>query len=191
MSRVWRARARVEAPAADRISLITRHGVVQLAKDARQISVDGRSVSLAAPVRVRQGAWRVPGDLLVRGLPTLLGAGVRVTPTEIREARPAPSAPPRGRSCVLPSRRRPARSPCRRSRRPVRSRPPAPRGRAAPAEPVEPARTEPESPRALAPPAGCSRARGASRSARTLPTRGSWSRPTPRSSRGSSRPMPA
>src|SRR5215470_6187240 len=80
-------------PGADRIRLITRHGVVQVAKDARRITVDGRAVSLSAPVRVRQGTWRVPGDLLGQALPTLLGTKVRVTPGEVREARALPPAP--------------------------------------------------------------------------------------------------
>ncbi|HEX2483201.1 MAG TPA: N-acetylmuramoyl-L-alanine amidase [Methylomirabilota bacterium] len=147
------------APGGDRISLVTRHGVVQLAKDARQISVDGRAVSLAAPVRVRQGAWRVPGDLLVRGLPTLLGAGVRVTPTEIREARPVPPglAKPSVRPAVASAPRAVA-VPALALPRPV---PPAgaPSAALAPAEPVEPARPEPESPRAPVRPAGRSSAR--------------------------------
>jgi len=37
------------------MSLVSRHGVVQVTRDARRITVDGRPVSLAAPVRVRQG----------------------------------------------------------------------------------------------------------------------------------------
>jgi hypothetical protein len=171
------------APGGDRISLVTRHGVVQLAKDARQISVDGRAVSLAAPVRVRQGAWRVPGDLLVRGLPTLLGAGVRVTPTEIREARPVPPglAKPSARPPVASAPRAvavPALAPPRRPRWPLRSR----SSRRGPSPRVHAPRCVPRAalPRAWS----CG-------SARTLPTRGWSSRPTPRSSRGSSRPRPA
>ena len=89
----------------DRMSLVSRHGVVQVARDARRITVDGQPVSLAAPVRVRQGTWRVPSDLLARALPTLVGTRVRVT--DVREARgippggatptvqPAVAAPPR------------------------------------------------------------------------------------------------
>src|SRR5262245_34092971 len=52
----------------DRVSLVTRHGVMHLTRDAKRVTVGGRPVALAAPVRVRQGTWRVPGDLLVRGL---------------------------------------------------------------------------------------------------------------------------
>src|SRR5215468_788597 len=79
-------------PGADRMRLISRHGVVQVTRDARRIMVDGRAVSLSAPVRVRQGTWRVPGDLLGQALPTLLGTKVRVTPGEIREVRAIPPA---------------------------------------------------------------------------------------------------
>jgi N-acetylmuramoyl-L-alanine amidase len=77
----------------DRMSLVSRHGVVQVARDARRITVDGQPVSLAAPVRVRQGTWRVPGDLLVRALPTLVGTRVRVT--DVREARGIPPGGPK------------------------------------------------------------------------------------------------
>jgi N-acetylmuramoyl-L-alanine amidase len=79
-------------PGADRMRMISRHGVIQVARDARRISVDGRAVSLLAPVRVRQGTWRVPGDLLGQALPTLLGTKVRVKPGETREVRPLPPA---------------------------------------------------------------------------------------------------
>ena len=78
-------------PRGDRMSLVSRHGVVQVARDARRITVDGRPVSLATPVRVRQGTWRVPSDLLARALPTLVGTGVRLMPAEIREARGIPA----------------------------------------------------------------------------------------------------
>src|SRR5262245_39701176 len=71
----------------DRISLVTRRGVVQMARDARVVTLDGRPVSLSAPVRVRQGTWRVPSDLLGRALPTLIGTGVRVTSGEAHPAR--------------------------------------------------------------------------------------------------------
>src|SRR5215470_4309529 len=79
-------------PGADRMRLISRHGVVQVTRDTRRIMVDGRAVSLSAPIRVRQGTWRVPGDLLAQALPTLLGTKVRVTPGEIREVRAIPPA---------------------------------------------------------------------------------------------------
>ena len=148
VARLVSASAR-RASGGDRISLVTRHGVVQLAKDAREISVDGRALSLAAPVRVRQGSWRVPGDLLVRGLPALVGAGVRVTPAEIRVARPVLPAP------AKPSVRPAVASPPRAVPVPMLA-PPRPASPAAPlsvvaapAEPVEPVRPEAESPRAV------------------------------------------
>ncbi|MCI0547013.1 MAG: hypothetical protein L0027_06990, partial [Candidatus Rokubacteria bacterium] len=59
-------------PRGERMSLVSRYGVVQVARDARRITIDGRPVSLSAPVRVRQGTWRVPSDLLGRALPTLI-----------------------------------------------------------------------------------------------------------------------
>jgi N-acetylmuramoyl-L-alanine amidase len=134
--------------------------VVQLVKDAREIRVDGRAVSLAAPVRVRLGAWHVPGDLLVRGLPALIGSGVRVTPTEVREARPAPSSPakPSVRPAVAPAPRAvvtPPLAPPPRPVAPASSPPAAP----APSPPVDVARVEPETSRAPARPVGRSSSR--------------------------------
>ena len=41
----------VRGPGADRMRLVSRHGVVQIARDARRITVAGRAVSLSAPVR--------------------------------------------------------------------------------------------------------------------------------------------
>jgi N-acetylmuramoyl-L-alanine amidase len=79
-------------PGADRVRLVSRHGVVQVARDARRITVAGRVVSLSAPVRVRQGTWRVPGDLLGHALPALVGTKVRVTPGVTREVRTIPPA---------------------------------------------------------------------------------------------------
>ena len=131
----------------DRVSLVTRRGVVQLARDTRRITVDGRPVALTAPVRVSQGAWRVPGDLLVRGLPALVGTGVRVTPTESDGARPAVASP--AKPAVRPAVAEPPR--------PVAvpavstPRPEAPTGATPeppPAEPARPPREEPDAPRA-------------------------------------------
>ena len=140
----------------DRMSLVSRRGVVQVTRDARRVTVDGRPVTLAAPVRVRQGTWRVPSDLLARALPTLIGTGVRVArPTPARRALPPGSDKPAARPAVaapppalavpavaapapeMPGRRRPRRPRRRRARSspraPSRSRrrPPAPAGRSA------------------------------------------------------------
>ncbi len=122
----------------DRMSLVSRHGVVQVARDARRITVDGQPVSLAAPVRVRQGTWRVPSDLLARALPTLVGTRVRVT--DVREARGIPPGganadrAARGRRAAARRRRAGRRARRRRRSRPRRPRRPRPRrapGRAA------------------------------------------------------------
>ncbi len=154
VARLANARTR-PGPAGDRISLVTRHGVMQLTRDARRVTVGGRPIALAAPVRVRRGTWRVPGDLLVRALPGLLGTGVRVTPGEVGAprivtpssakpvARPAVSSPPRPVAvpAVAPPRLdAPARLPV-----PVAPTPPPESG--------EPARVEPEPPRMPARPA--------------------------------------
>jgi N-acetylmuramoyl-L-alanine amidase len=135
-------------PRGERMSLVSRHGVVQVARDVRRITVDGRPVALSAPVRVRQGTWRVPGDLLGRALPTLLGTGVRVVSAEPREARVAATGgdKPVARPAVAPASRVvavPALAP--------------PPGILAPARPGDPrpesVRVEPEAPRAFPRPA--------------------------------------
>jgi N-acetylmuramoyl-L-alanine amidase len=148
VARLANARTR-PAPAGDRVSLVTRHGVMQLTRDARRVTVGGKPVALAAPVRVRRGTWRVPGDLLVRGLPGLLGTGVRVTPGEAGAprvivpaspkpvARPAVAGPPRPvavPAIAVPRVEAPERLPA-----PVAPTPPP--------APPEPARVEPESPK--------------------------------------------
>jgi N-acetylmuramoyl-L-alanine amidase len=84
----------------DRMTLTSRRAVVEVTRDSRRVTIDGRVGTLGAPVRVRQGTWRVPSDLLPKVLPT----GVRVAPAEARVAaaadtpvaRPAVAAPPGG-----------------------------------------------------------------------------------------------
>ena len=146
-------------PHGDRMSLVSRHGVVQVARDARRITIDGRPVSLAAPVRVRQGTWRVPSDLLARALPTLIGTGVRLMPAEVREAR---AVPPGGEKPVArPAVAAPPRAvavPVIAPPRPELPSPPPPAA-GTPARPTEPARTEPEPPPAAVRPATPSAAR--------------------------------
>ena len=172
-------------PRGDRMSVVSRHGVVQVARDARRITVDGRPVSLAAPVRVRQGTWRVPSDLLTRALPTLIGTGVRVMPAEVREARAippgvrSPSSGPPSRLLRAPSPYRSSRPPGRSCRAPRRQPWPSPRARS------RRRRRRSRGPR-LHPPRASSSASG-----RTPRTRGWSSRRTRRSSPGSSRPRGA
>jgi N-acetylmuramoyl-L-alanine amidase len=67
-------------PDGTRASVVARRGLLEVRRDSPTVSVDGQGVTLAAPVRVRRGAWRVPGDLLVRALPTLVGAGIHLAP---------------------------------------------------------------------------------------------------------------
>jgi N-acetylmuramoyl-L-alanine amidase len=152
VARLARASTR-RGPRGERMSLVSRHGVVQVARDARRITVDGRPVSLSAPVRVRQGTWRVPSDLLGRALPTLVGTGVRVTPAEGREARMAATSgdTPVARPAVAPAPRAVAVP----ALAPPRPEPPqvAPAEAPDPVRPAEsvrpaPARVEPEAPRA-------------------------------------------
>jgi N-acetylmuramoyl-L-alanine amidase len=154
VARLANARTR-PSPAGDRISLVTRHGVMQLTRDARRVTVGGRPVALAAPVRVRRGTWRVPGDLLVRALPGLLGTGVRVTPGEAgapRTVTPADAKP--GARPAVAGPPRPVAVPAMAPPRPdAPERPPAPVAPTPPPEPGEPARVEPEPPRAPARPA--------------------------------------
>jgi N-acetylmuramoyl-L-alanine amidase len=70
----------------DRMTLTSRRVVVEVARDSRRVTIDGRVGTLAAPVRVRQGTWRVPSDLLPKALPPLIGTAVRVAPAEARVA---------------------------------------------------------------------------------------------------------
>jgi N-acetylmuramoyl-L-alanine amidase len=154
VARLANARTR-PSPAGARISLVTRHGVMQLTRDARRVTVGGRAVALAAPVRVRRGTWRVPGDLLVRALPGLLGTGVRVTPGEAGAPRTvAPAGAKPGARPAVAGPPRPVAVPAMATPRPdAPERPPAPVVSTPPPDPGEPARVEPEPPRAPARPA--------------------------------------
>jgi N-acetylmuramoyl-L-alanine amidase len=141
----------------DRITLVSRHGMMRLTRDARRVTVDGEPVTLAAPVRVRRGTWRVPGDLLVRALPGLLGTGVRVTPAAAESPRIAAPASPRPVARpVVASPPRPVAVPAvvRPQREPVAAVPaPAPPPPPVSPAPAPPARPEPEPPRAAPRPA--------------------------------------
>jgi N-acetylmuramoyl-L-alanine amidase len=86
------------AASGDQATLTAPQGVVDLTRDRAQIQVDGRAMTLAAPVRAAHGRWQVPGDLLVRALPAVVGKAMRVTPSVVPSvpaaaARPAKSAP--------------------------------------------------------------------------------------------------
>jgi N-acetylmuramoyl-L-alanine amidase len=83
----------VRRPAGNRAALVVGRRSAEVRRDEARVRVDGKVLALAGPVRIRSGAWRVPGDLLVRGLPSLLGTGVRVTPSPSASPRPAPRRP--------------------------------------------------------------------------------------------------
>jgi N-acetylmuramoyl-L-alanine amidase len=140
------ARARTQpSPDNDRVTLTTRRGMMRLSRDARRITVDGEPIMLSAPVRVRRGTWRVPGDLLVRALPGLLGTGVRVTPAEAGAPRiVAPSAPKPAVRTAGASPPRPVAVPAVGAPRvDPPERVPAPVAPSPPPEPVDAARPEP------------------------------------------------
>jgi N-acetylmuramoyl-L-alanine amidase len=150
VARVASATARRGSQGA-RMSLVSRYGVVQVTRDARRMTVDGEAVTLSAPVRVRQGTWRVPGDLLLRALPTLIGMGVRVTAVPARDARGAApgGGPPVVEPAVAPPRRTVA-VPTLAAPRPEPPDPapaPAPAAAAPPARPAEPSRVAPSAAR--------------------------------------------
>jgi N-acetylmuramoyl-L-alanine amidase len=69
-------------------TLLLLRGTVELTRDRSQVRAGGRVVALSAPVRVSSGRWVVPGDLLVRALPPVLGQGIRVA------AAASPDRPP-------------------------------------------------------------------------------------------------
>jgi N-acetylmuramoyl-L-alanine amidase len=63
----------------DRATLSVGGKRLEVRRERAHALVSGRPLELSAPVRVRQGVWLVPGDVLVRALPALLGKGVQVT----------------------------------------------------------------------------------------------------------------
>ena len=84
------------SPNGERQVLVARGKAVEVRRDSARAFVAGRPLELSAPVRVRQGTWLVPGDVLVRALPVLLGAGVQVAVTT-----PPPEARLLGRAVPL------------------------------------------------------------------------------------------
>jgi N-acetylmuramoyl-L-alanine amidase len=86
----------------ERLALVIRGKVVEVRRDSPQVLVGGRLVELSAPVRVRQGSWWAPGDLLVRALPLALGGGLQVAEGSAAPA-PQPVARP-VKSVSLPPR---------------------------------------------------------------------------------------
>src|SRR3989442_12627925 len=76
-------------PASTRAHLRTRDQVVILTRNWAQVLVNGKSVMLDAPVRVRRGVWLVPQSFVGRVVPTPAARG----PAGAAPARPA--LPPR------------------------------------------------------------------------------------------------
>jgi N-acetylmuramoyl-L-alanine amidase len=139
----------------DRMTLTSRRSVVEVTRDSRRVTIDGRVGTLAAPVRVRQGTWRVPGDLVPKVLPTLVGAAVRVTPAEVRvvasaekpTTRPAVAAPAGAVAVPAVAAPRPEpSSPPPSTSAPAAAPAPATPAPVVPSRPAESARTEPELP---------------------------------------------
>jgi N-acetylmuramoyl-L-alanine amidase len=126
----------------DRMTLVSRRAVVEVTRDSPRVTIDGRAGTLSAPVRVRQGTWRVPADLLPRVLPAFLGSAVRVTPAETRAAVAAEKPPARPAVATAP---RAVAAPAVAALRPEASPPPVPAPPAAggSARPPEGARAEP------------------------------------------------
>ena len=60
-----------------RATLVVRGRSVAVRRDSPIVLVDGRTLGLSGPVRMRQGVWLVPGDLLVRALPEIGRASCR------------------------------------------------------------------------------------------------------------------
>jgi N-acetylmuramoyl-L-alanine amidase len=82
-------------PDGERLVLIARGKALEVRRDRAEVRIGGRPIALSAPVRVREGRWLAPGDLLVRALPSLLGTGVKIAvlPAAPAVARPAPRLP--------------------------------------------------------------------------------------------------
>ncbi len=79
----------------DRVTLVTQGKSVEARRNSSRVFVNGRGVLLSAPVRVRVGTWFVPGDVLVKALPALLGSRVHVSVT--------PGSPPPPRRVITVS----------------------------------------------------------------------------------------
>jgi len=75
----------------ERLALVARGKVVEVRRDSPQALVGGRLVELSAPVRIRQGSWKAPADILVRALPFVIGSGIQVAEGSLAST-PRPAA---------------------------------------------------------------------------------------------------
>jgi N-acetylmuramoyl-L-alanine amidase len=108
-------------PDGNRLVLIARGQTLEVRRDRAEVRVAGRRIAVSAPVRVRQGRWFAPADLLSRALPPMLGSAVQVavvpaTPAAVARTAPlpvqpvvAPALPPP--RPAIPSIQRPAPTP--------------------------------------------------------------------------------
>jgi N-acetylmuramoyl-L-alanine amidase len=90
-------------PDGNRLVLIARGQTLEVRRDRPEVRVAGRRITLSAPVRVRQGRWFAPGDLLSRALPSLLGTAVQVAVVPAAPAAVARAAPPAVQPVVAPA----------------------------------------------------------------------------------------
>lgn len=121
----------------DRAVLAVRGKRVEVRGDRTRVLVAGRPLELSAPVRLRRGTWLLPGDVLVRALPALLGTGVQVAVAPI-------PAPPRPRSRPVATVSAPARGPTPRVSPPRMLAPPGPRPADGPSPSSVPAASGPD-----------------------------------------------
>ncbi|HEV8308460.1 MAG TPA: N-acetylmuramoyl-L-alanine amidase [Methylomirabilota bacterium] len=147
IARVARGKVR-RAPSGDRATLEVRGRTLEVQRDSPRARLQGRVLALSAPVRVREGTWVVPGEVLVRALPVLVGAGVQVVAVSAPPPRPVPRpvtavrAPPLAARLPVapptaaPADSRPAPSGAERPGEAVAPVPPAPESEPAPSAPV-------------------------------------------------------
>ena len=179
------------SPRGDRMSLVSRRGLVEVARDARRVTIDGRAMTLAAPVRVRQGTWRCQRSPPARAPhPHRDGrAGdARRGARRLGGARPARGAPGGSGAARRRRRARRGRAPIQESAPVLPSPPASSTAPAAPTRPGEVARAEPDPPPAPPRPVTAAATRVELRVRSYPPIRAWSSRRTRRSSRGSSRP---
>jgi N-acetylmuramoyl-L-alanine amidase len=112
-----------------RLVLAARGKILEVRRNSPLAVVAGRTLELSGPVRLRNGTWLVPGDVLVRALPAFLGTGVHVTVAAA--VAPSPRPVPRPPVAVVSAPSRPLVSP-----RPAPAPPAAPTTPAPPAAPT-------------------------------------------------------
>jgi N-acetylmuramoyl-L-alanine amidase len=126
------------------VTLARRGRALEMRRDSARVLAQGRVLALSEPVRMRERTWMIPGELVVKGVPALLGGGVQVRAVPATPPLAAASPPPpAGPAAGPPPETRPTAAPPRVVLASLPPEIPAPPVAGAPGSPARPAPSAP------------------------------------------------